>query len=76
MEPEDAACEVHRLEHGLGEEVLYRLEVLVDFALSSEAWIKRLKHRINHNMNKSRRISGFKIGETLGHGGKKQEKQQ
>ena len=46
MTPEDADPEVHRLEHVLSEDVLIRLEVLVEFAASSEAWLKRLHHRM------------------------------
>jgi Mn-dependent DtxR family transcriptional regulator len=74
MEPKKAETEVHRLEHALNEEVLCRLEVLVDFALSSEAWMKRLGHRILNNISGLSRDSDFRIGETIVHGGRKQEK--
>jgi DtxR family Mn-dependent transcriptional regulator len=46
MEPAEAGPEVNRLEHMLSEEVLSRLEVLNDFALSSDAWIRRLRVRL------------------------------
>ncbi|MBD3402591.1 hypothetical protein GF420_06825 [candidate division GN15 bacterium] len=44
---EQAAREVHRLEHTVSADVLRRLEALVDFAVSSEAWIRRLRLRID-----------------------------
>ena len=47
MGPEEAAPEVDRLEHSLGEDALIRLETLVEFASSSEGWLKRLRHRID-----------------------------
>jgi DtxR family Mn-dependent transcriptional regulator len=37
MDQAEADCEVHRLEHVLGEEVLSRLEILVEFAGTSPA---------------------------------------
>jgi DtxR family Mn-dependent transcriptional regulator len=46
MEPAEAGPEVNRLEHMLSEEVLSRLEILNDFALSSDAWIRRLRVRL------------------------------
>ena len=47
MPPGAADREVHRLEHVLSEEVLTRLEALVDFTRSSPAWLKRLHLRID-----------------------------
>lgn len=47
LDSEKAFSEVHRLEHLISDEVLIRLEILVDFACSSEAWLKRLQYRIN-----------------------------
>jgi len=74
IHPDKAEREVHRIEHVLREEVLLRLEVLVDFALSSEAWMKRLKHRI-HNIEKGLEQNlNFRIGETTVHGGGDREK--
>lgn len=76
MDPEAADPEVHRLEHVLGEEVLQRLEILVSFALSSEAWMKRLKHRIDIKINELEGFDDFRIGEASVHGGHKREKQE
>ena len=74
MSPTDAYPEVHRLEHVLGGEVLRRLEVLVEFALSSEAWMKRLRYRIRININEIGQDVPFRIGETSVHGGHEMEK--
>jgi len=46
MPSEEATVESDRLQHAMSAEVLNRLEALVDFARSSEAWIKRLQLRI------------------------------
>jgi len=75
MTPENAEPEVHRLEHVFGEEVLKRLDVLLDFALSSDAWIKRLQHRISRAMRESSPGSAFRIGDADIHGGQHREKQ-
>jgi Mn-dependent DtxR family transcriptional regulator len=75
MHPREADPEVHQMEHALGEEVLARLEVLIDFALSSDAWIKRLHHRIG-----SRAAAGghakspYRVGAALLHAGLEREK--
>lgn len=75
MEPDRAGSEVHRLEHMLSTEVLARLEVLVDFALSSEPWIKRLKFRIQSRAESVVHQSGIRIGiSNLHAGGEKEEK--
>lgn len=74
MTPGEADPEVHRLEHVLGEEVLRRLEILVDFALSSEAWMKRLKHRIRSDISQLGQDPHFRVGETIVHGGHEREK--
>ena len=62
--------EVHRLEHALSEEVLMRLEALVDFARQSPAWLKRLHLRINQippedNANKG----NIRVGQMPTHSG-------
>jgi Mn-dependent DtxR family transcriptional regulator len=61
--------EVHRLEHVLSEDVLMRLEVLIDFAQQSPAWLKRLHLRMSQLSNVD--VSGRKIlvGETPTHSG-------
>ncbi|MEJ2057671.1 MAG: metal-dependent transcriptional regulator [Desulfofustis sp.] len=46
MTPEAARAEVHRLEHFISDDVLARLETLVEFACSSRAWLKRLHLRM------------------------------
>ncbi len=46
MPAELAEKEANRLEHFLVDDVLLGLETLVDFAASSEAWIKRLQLRL------------------------------
>lgn len=46
MTQEEADAEVHRLEHFISDEVLTRLETLVEFACSSQAWLKRLHLRM------------------------------
>jgi DtxR family Mn-dependent transcriptional regulator len=47
MDPAAAAPLVDRLEHVVGDDLAMRLETLTDFALSSDAWIKRLRHRLH-----------------------------
>ena len=46
MTPEQAKAEAHRLEHFISDDVLARLETLVEFACSSPAWLKRLHLRM------------------------------
>jgi DtxR family Mn-dependent transcriptional regulator len=43
---EEAAIEADRLQHVISRTVLLRLEALVEFGMSSEAWLKRLQLRI------------------------------
>ncbi|MBZ0254586.1 metal-dependent transcriptional regulator [bacterium] len=74
MTPEEADPEVHRLEHVLSDSVLARLEVLVDFASLSDAWIKRLHHRINCSMNDSQQSNSFQAGCYIIHQGDPNEK--
>jgi len=75
MDQEEADPEVHRLEHVLGEEVLKRLEILLDFTCSSEAWLKRLHHRIRTSEPVSgKEQKGYRIGETTIHAGKSKER--
>jgi DtxR family Mn-dependent transcriptional regulator len=74
MDPVDADSEVHRLEHVLGDEVLARLEVLVDFAASSPAWMKRLQYRIQTEAQRIDGTGDFRIGATHTHAGSVTEK--
>ena len=67
MDPENAHTEVHRLEHVISDEVLLRLEMLVDFAASSEAWLKRLRYRTNSAWSERLATEGVKVGETPVH---------
>lgn len=69
MDGADAVPEVHRLEHVLGREVHSRLEVLVEFAGSSPAWLKRLSHRIDQRTEQHDDPPGFGIGRTEIHVG-------
>jgi Mn-dependent DtxR family transcriptional regulator len=69
MSPSEAAAEVHRMEHVLSDAVLSRLEVLVDFAASSPAWVRRLHHRVNAESPTSDGTSGYRVGATPVHGG-------
>jgi DtxR family Mn-dependent transcriptional regulator len=67
--------EVHRLEHVLGEEVLQRLEVLVDFATSSDAWLRRLHHRMSLLGDPGDDDGAVAVGQTPVHAGSSSEKQ-
>ena len=67
VSPEDAASQVDRLEHVIGDDLLARLETLVDFAGSSEAWIRRLQLRIPEAKENTSR--GFQVGQTELHAG-------
>jgi hypothetical protein len=68
MSPEDAVLEVHRLEHMVSDEVLSRLEVLNEFALSSEAWIRRLRVRLQ-GRGRSNPDPYYRIGAATPHAG-------
>ena len=46
LSPESADKAAHRIEHALDDDVLNGLETLVDFAVTSPGWIRRLQHRI------------------------------
>ena len=74
MSPEEADPEVHRLEHVLSSDVVGRLEVLVRFALSSEAWVKRLHHRIGQACEDTHEEGPFQPGRTDIHRGITSEK--
>ena len=75
MRPDAADPEVHRLEHVLSDEVLARLEVLVSFASSSEAWLRRLHHRIPTAGCKPQKEAGFSAGLSDIHRGLASEKE-
>ncbi len=74
MEPEQADPEVHRLEHVLSDDVLERLEVLVAFASSSEAWLRRLHLRIANSRLDSSSQGAFQAGRSDIHQGAPSEK--
>jgi DtxR family Mn-dependent transcriptional regulator len=74
MSPEQADPEVHRLEHCLSEDVLNRLETLVDFARSSPAWLKRLHLRVNQEPNPDASEGKIRVGQTPIHSGRPHEK--
>ncbi len=46
MDPGQADMEAREIGNRLSDEVNIRLETMIDFALSSDAWIKRLQYRI------------------------------
>ena len=66
---EKAAAEVHRLEHVVSYDVLKRLETLVDFAISSEAWIKRLRLRMRDSSDNPDLNSRVVVGKSKVHAG-------
>jgi DtxR family manganese transport transcriptional regulator len=74
MPPELADPEVHRLEHFLSEDVLNRLEVLIDFARLSPAWIKRLHLRVNRAARPDDSEGRIMVGQTPIHSGLPHEK--
>ncbi len=74
MTPEDAEPEVHRLEHLVSDQVLIRLEKLVDFACSSSAWIKRLHLRMNVEKTNAGYQQTIMVGSTKVHQGNRHEK--
>jgi DtxR family transcriptional regulator, Mn-dependent transcriptional regulator len=74
MSPEEADPEVHRLEHVLSDDVLKRLEVLVAFSRTSEAWIRRLQHRIAAVLNDSEEHKPLQAGSSDIHPGNPREK--
>jgi len=74
MNPSDADPAVHRMEHVIDGAVLNRLEILVEFALSSPAWVRRLRHRLQVQLTSGFREAGYQVGEARVHGGATQEK--
>jgi DtxR family Mn-dependent transcriptional regulator len=69
MDSAAAVPEVHRLEHVLGREVHARLEILVEYAGTSPAWVKRLRHRIEQRADLDDGPESFGIGRTEIHVG-------
>jgi DtxR family transcriptional regulator, Mn-dependent transcriptional regulator len=74
MKAAQADPEVHRLEHFVSDDVMRRLEVLVRFALSSEAWIKRLHHRLRTEVKNAGDPGPLRVGETRVHKGPERER--
>lgn len=74
MPAKEADPEVHRLEHLISDEVLYRLEALVDFAASSNAWLKRLHLRIETDRPADSPSHGMVVGGSTVHQGSPIEK--
>ena len=68
MGPEEAGAEVNRLEHMVSDEVLSRLEVLTEFALSSDGWIRRLRVRLR-GRGRVGPDSYYRVGAAHAHGG-------
>lgn len=74
MSAKDAEPEVHRLEHLISDEVLFRLETLVEFACSSSGWLKRLHLRMAAEQERFDDHYSVKVGSTKVHQGDRQEK--
>ena len=74
MDPGSADPEVHRLEHVINDEVLVRLETLVDFACSSGDWLNELKKRTGQAWSKHPVINPGPVGRTQIHKGDTREK--
>lgn len=74
MDPRRADPEVHRLEHIISDEVLVRLETLVDFACSSNEWVSELKKRMDLVTGKAHAHCHGVVGRTPVHQGDTQEK--
>lgn len=71
MAPDDADAEVHRLEHLISDDVLFRLETLVEFASTSRAWLKRLHLRMETEQPLEREGTGLKVGSSQVHQGER-----
>ena len=69
MPPGLADQEVHRLEHVLSEDVLIRLEVLIEFAHLSPAWLRRLHLRVNQALPPDTPKGKILVGQTPNHSG-------
>lgn len=74
MPHERADPEVHRLEHAISDEVLVRLEILVDFACSSNDWLNEVKKRAEEAWKKNPATSPGPLGRTPIHQGRAHEK--
>lgn len=74
MTAERADPEVHRLEHVISDEVLLRLETLVEFACTSEAWLKRLHYRIENAWQENHMSQKSTVGRSQIHQGGASEK--
>lgn len=74
MDPKQADPEVHRLEHIISDEVLLRLETLVDFAKSSDEWVRKLKERIDLKIDVNLENCQGAVGRTSVHQGDSREK--
>ena len=74
MTPEEAEPEVHRLEHLISDDVLFRLETLVEFACTSSAWLKRLHLRVEAEHSRYAEQQNLRVGSSQVHQGDDQEK--
>lgn len=74
MPPEAADAEVHRIEHVLGEDVVTRLEALVEHAQAHPDWLAGLAERLHRRTADSRPDTAFRIGSTRIHAGHAREK--
>lgn len=74
MPPERADPEVHRLEHAVGDEVLVRLEALVNFACSAEQWCNEVKKQAEEAWAKHPSPSPGPLGRAPIHQGRAHEK--
>lgn len=69
MSPGLADEEVHRMEHVLSDDVLVRMEALVDFARLSPAWVKRLHLRVSQVSTTGASKGEIAVGQMPNHSG-------
>lgn len=74
LAPEDAGPVLDRIEHTVDPDLLVRLEALADFALMSEAWIKRLHLRIDSSLEAHSDIADVAVGRSKQHSGGREGK--
>lgn len=73
LPPEHARPVRDRIEHTVDLDLLVRLETLADFALMSEAWIKRLHLRIDSSLEADSGLTDVAIGQSKQHSGGREE---
>lgn len=74
MTAAEAEPEVHRLEHLISDDVLFRLETLVEFACTSSGWLKRLHLRMEAKQASDTEQHNIRVGSSQVHQGDNQGK--